>query len=246
MLSDTLVADILSRGRAAGADLAELYVERWKRRNLRVLNGEAKEATSGLECGAGLRLFYGTEIAYGYTNDLTAEGLRELAATLTARRGQTGRVDAKGRGGLDFRRSTAQGLHDPEIPFETHPKRYRLERLLEAESAARVAPEITQVESHLAEWEQETLVCNSEGAWVEDRRVRTRLNVNAIAQDGPQMQTGVAVSLIYGVRRTPPTGFLPSSAGLDSPVLHHFCFNFQIVILSWQLPKLPLKHRGLP
>lgn len=192
VLSDTLVASLLSRGRAAGADLAELYVERWRRRNLRVLNGEAKEATSGLEYGAGLRLFYGTEIAYGYTNDLTAEGLQELAATLTARRGQTGLVDAKGRGGLDFRRSAAEGLHDPEVSFEAHPKRYRLERLLEAESAARVSPEITQVESTLLEWEQETLVCNSEGAWVEDRRVRTRLFVNAIAQDGPVMQTGVA------------------------------------------------------
>ncbi|MGH2403828.1 MAG: TldD/PmbA family protein, partial [bacterium] len=43
----------------------------------------------------------------------------------------------------------------------------------------------------LLEWEQDTLVANSEGTWAQDRRVRTRLSVVAIAQEGSQMQTGV-------------------------------------------------------
>jgi TldD protein len=126
MLDEALVREIIDQATAAGADLAELYVERWKRRSLRVLNGETKEATSGLEYGAGVRLFYGTEIAYGYTNDLTREGLRELTATLTAARSRLGQVDVKGRGGLDFRRAAARGLHDPEVRFEAYPKRYPL------------------------------------------------------------------------------------------------------------------------
>ena len=192
MLDEMLVRDIIAQARAAGADLAELYAERWRRRSIRVLNGETKEATSGLEYGAGIRLFYGTEIAYGYTNDLTRDGLRDLTATLTAARGRIGQVDMKGRGGVDFRKASARGLHDPKIRFEAQPKRYRLERLREADGAARVAPEIRQVDASLLEWEQETLVANSEGAWVEDRRVRTRINVSAIAQDGGELQTGVA------------------------------------------------------
>ncbi|MGH2375110.1 MAG: TldD/PmbA family protein [bacterium] len=190
MLNEALVSDTLSR--AAGADFAELYVERWRRRALRLLNGEVKEATSGLEYGAGLRLFYGNEVAYGYTNDLTSSGLRELTAHLTAGRGRAGTVDARGCGGLDFRKVAAQALHDPEIRFEAHPKRYRVERLLEADSATRVAPEIREVEPSLLEWEQDVLLANSEGTWAEDRRVRTRLSVVAIAQDDGQLQTGVA------------------------------------------------------
>ncbi|MGH2404292.1 MAG: PmbA/TldA family metallopeptidase, partial [bacterium] len=130
MLNEALAHETLAR--AAGADFAELYVERWRRRALRLLNSEVKEATSGLEYGAGLRLFYGNEVAYGYTNDLTPGGLRELAAYLTAGRGRSGAVDASGRGGADFRKVAAQGLHDPAIHFEAHPKRYRVERLLEA------------------------------------------------------------------------------------------------------------------
>jgi TldD protein len=190
MLNDALVSDVLSFARDRGADFAELYVERWKRRALRVLNDEVKEATSGLECGAGLRLFYGDEVAYAYTNDLTREGLLEIAESLTALKGQAGRVDRSGRGGLDFRKTAPRGLHSPAIAFEAHDKRYRLDRLREGQAGARVAPEIRQVESFLFEWDQDVLVANSEGTWTEDRRVRSRHVAQAVAQDGAEVQTG--------------------------------------------------------
>ncbi|PZA06615.1 MULTISPECIES: TldD/PmbA family protein [unclassified Meiothermus] len=190
MLAETLVSDVLRTARSGGADFAELYVERWKRRGMRVLNGEVKEAASGLEYGAGLRLFYGTEVVYAYTNDLSAESLLELTETLVKLKGRAGQVDAQGRGGLDFRKQAAQGLHAPEVPLLAKDRRYRLERLLEAEAAARVAPEIKQVQTQLLEWEQEVLVATSEGKWVEDRRVRTRYVVTAIAQGEGGMQTG--------------------------------------------------------
>jgi TldD protein len=190
MLNESLVSDVLAFARDRGADFAELYVERWKRRALRVLNDEVKEATSGLEYGAGLRLFYGDEVAYAYTNDLTHEGLLEIARSLTALKGQAGHVDRSGRGGLDFRKTAPRGLHSPAIAFEDHDKRYRLDRLREGQAGARVAPEIRQVESFLFEWDQDVLVANSEGTWTEDRRVRSRHVVQTVAQDGAEVQTG--------------------------------------------------------
>jgi TldD protein len=192
MLNEALVFDVLSLARARGADFAELYVERWQRRSLRVLKGDVKEATSGLEYGAGLRLFYGTDVVYAYTNDLTESGLLDVAEDLTRLRGEAGQVDSRGRGGLDFRRQAPRGLHAPAVPFDEHPKSYRLERLQEADAGARVAPEVRDVECSLLEWDQEVLVCNSEGVWAEDRRVRTRLVVTAIAQRNGDVQTGFA------------------------------------------------------
>ncbi len=191
MLAEALVEEVLQRARAGGADFAELYVERWRRRALRVLSGEVKEATSGIEYGAGLRLFYGTEVVYAYTNDLSPQGLLEVAETLVRLRGSAGQVDARGQGGLDFRKAVAQGLHAPQIPFTARDKRYRLECLREAEAGAMVGPQIKQVQTQLSEWEQEVLVATSEGVWAEDRRVRTRFYVTAIAQDESGMQTGV-------------------------------------------------------
>lgn len=192
MLSAAVVADVLAAARRGGAQFAELYAERFKRRHLRTLNGEVREATSGLEYGAGLRLFDGPDVLYAYTNDLTPRGLVEFAEVLTRLKGHGGRVDGEGCGGLDFRKGTAQGLHGPEVSFEAAPKRFRLEQLREADAGARVAPEIAQVECNLAEWDQEVLVANSGGIWAEDRRVRTRLNVMAVAQTNGEVQRGVA------------------------------------------------------
>ncbi len=193
MVQEALTTEILGSARKGGADFAELYVERWRRRMMRILDGTVKEATSGIEYGGGLRLFYGPEIVYAYTNDLTPEGLRELVQTLIRRKGQAGRVDAAGGGGLDFRKSTFQGLHAPRSGFNTQSKQYRLERLREADAGARVGPEIRTVECVLLEWHQDMLVANSEGVWVEDQRVRTRLNVMAIAEAAGEVQHGVAL-----------------------------------------------------
>jgi TldD protein len=195
MISEQLASKVFAKARVGGADFAELYIERNKTRMMRLLSGELKEATSGIRYGAGLRLFYGVDIVYAYTNDLTAESLLEICDTLLKLKGQgnvdeKGRVDDKGRGGLDFRKAVAKGLHAPKIPLTAKDKRYRLERLLEAEAGAKVAPEIKQVETFLSEGEKDVLVANSKGVWAEDKRIRTRVGVTAIAQSDNDMQTG--------------------------------------------------------
>src|SRR3972149_8508697 len=124
MLSEALVTNVLAHAMRGGATFAEVYVERWRRRALRVLDGDVKEATSGLEFGAGIRLFFGVDVAYAYTNDLTPQSLLDVTGPLLQARGNAGRVDERGRGGLDFREHMAVGLHAPGGPFETRPQRH--------------------------------------------------------------------------------------------------------------------------
>jgi TldD protein len=191
MIQPSAAETVFAAARRGGADFAELYVERWRRRALRTINGRVEEATSTIKAGGGMRLFFGTDVVYAYSNDLSDASLGELIETLLRLRGADGgAVDAAGRGGLDLRRSGATGLHAPEVPFEERSKAWRLERLRELDAGARVAPEIRQVEGHLLEWEQDVVVATSEGTWVEDRRVRTRLAAIAIASDGDITQTG--------------------------------------------------------
>lgn len=189
LLRPELVQSVL-RAASQGADLAELYVERWRKRTLKLVNREVDEATSSLEYGAGLRLFYGSQVVYAYTNDLSEAALVELAETLSRLKGERGQVDSRGRGGLDFRKQAARGLHAPKLGFESQPKSYRVQRLLELDEGARIDPHIKQVEASFLEWEQEVLVATSDGLWSEDRRVRSRLLGLALASDGKDTQTG--------------------------------------------------------
>lgn len=192
MISPTLAEGVLGGARRAGADFAELYVERWRRRSLRTIDGEVEEATSAIEQGAGLRLFFGLDVVYAYTNDLADDALRDLLTTLARLRGGAGVVDEHGGGGLDLRRRTARGIHAPTDDYDTRSKAWRVERLREVDAGARVSPFVRQVEARLIEWEQEVLVVHSEGAWVEDRRVRTRCTASVIAAEGQSTETGYA------------------------------------------------------
>ncbi|HHO57798.1 MAG TPA: TldD/PmbA family protein, partial [Oceanithermus profundus] len=70
MLNESTAERLIAHALARGADFAEVYAERTKSRNLRLLDLEVQEATSGIERGAGIRLFFGTQVVYAYTNDL--------------------------------------------------------------------------------------------------------------------------------------------------------------------------------
>ena len=142
MLKLELVEAVLARALKGGADFAEVYAQRAKKRRMKVRQGALEEALSGLDYGAGVRLFFGTEVVYAYTNDLTQEGLMEALETLLRAKGALGKVDEGGKGGLDFRKATPKGLHAPKVPYGEKDKRYRLERLLEAEAGARIGPAI--------------------------------------------------------------------------------------------------------
>ncbi len=61
----------------------------------------------------------------------------------------------------------------------------------EAYNAAKsFSNEISQVVASYADKEQNILIANSEGLYIEDKRIRTRLGVSAIASKGDENQTG--------------------------------------------------------
>jgi TldD protein len=192
MINTASAERVLALARRGGADFAELYGERRRRRLLRTIDAQVEEATSAIEAGVGIRLFFGTDVVYAFSNDTSDASLRELVETLLRLRGtETGLVDLlTGAGGVDLRRHTGGALHAPTLDFAARSKAWRLEYLRALDAAARVAPEVRQVEGHLAESEQDVLVANSDGDWIEDRRVRTRVVAHAIASDGSQTQTG--------------------------------------------------------
>ena len=71
MLDKSIVEKVLLRAAETGADFAALFAEQGRDLHLSMGAGRINAATSGLESGAGIRLFKGDLTSYAYTNDLS-------------------------------------------------------------------------------------------------------------------------------------------------------------------------------
>ncbi|UQN08651.1 TldD/PmbA family protein [Deinococcus sp. QL22] len=191
MLEPELVADVLHAARSGGAEWAELFVEDTWQTNLTLLQGSVKEAGGGNLYGAGLRLLYGTKVVYGYTNDTSRRSLLDVAQALAKSQGTAGVTGADGSGGLNFRRPEAQRLW----AVRDHPEQVSKSRKLDIARRAHAAAQTGHVKTTDVTYldvSQRVLVANTDGDWAEDERVRSRLMVRAIAEDGTARADGYA------------------------------------------------------
>ncbi len=189
MLDSNLVAEVLKTARAGGAEFADLFVEDKVTSSLHLLNSVVKDAGGGNDFGAGIRVLYGTKVVYAYTNDVSRDGLTAIAEAVARADGFSGIVDGTGAGGLDFRVAVPHKLYSvTQHPLETK----KLEKLALAKRAGLAAKvgHVKTVDVRYFDWVQRVLIANSDGLWVEDERVYSRLAVRAIAEDGSYRSDG--------------------------------------------------------
>ncbi|MFN3266213.1 MAG: TldD/PmbA family protein [Deinococcales bacterium] len=189
MLEQNLVGEVLLRARAGGAEFADLFLEDRVTSSLHLLNGQVKDVSGGNDYGVGIRALYGTKVIYAFTNDVSRDGLLQIAEAVARANGYGGEVDSSGAGGLDFRIAVPKKLYRVlQHPLETK-KLAKLEIAQRASSAAR-AGHVKTIDARYFDWVQRVLIANSDGLWVEDERVYSRIAVNAIAEDGTYRSDG--------------------------------------------------------
>lgn len=186
MLPNTLIEQTLHEALLTGADFAELFCEETRHHSLRMVNGDLDQALSGLDSGVGLRLWYGEQSLYTYSNDLTENGLLELARlTAAALRGQR-LLDMTA-----LRRLQYPSSHPWQIRFTDIAKPVKVKRLREASDCARQEDSrISQTTAALSESDSRILIANSEGLLVEDERLYVRFRFEAVASTANEKQTG--------------------------------------------------------
>ena len=169
-------------------DFAEVYLEKGVETRISMEAQKIERVVSGRDEGAGIRIVKGENTAYGYTTDLTREGLMELARKVGGE---------KAGGEADAHISLAEKRGSPvQLPVEQRPDQVEIAKKValvkEAEQAARAVDDqlIRQVSAGYADVIQNVTIANSEGVFVEDERVRTRLVVHVVASDGKVIQTG--------------------------------------------------------
>ena len=186
MVDRNIAVEVLARAVKTGGDFAEIFLEDRTSSSISMKSDRIESLGTSREHGAGIRVFEGTKAIYVYTNDTSREGLMDCA-TQAAAAVRSG----KGCTLVGFSHwSAARAAEIRILPTDAVAAR-KAEKLRAANAAARaISPEIVQVNCGFDDSIQDVLICNTEGVFVTDRRVRSRLRVAAVASDGKENQTG--------------------------------------------------------
>lgn len=189
MFTREIAQEVLKKALSTGGDFAEIYAEDNLSSSLRWLDGHVEDALSTRTCGAGIRVMLGTRVTYAYTNDCSRQGLLHCAQQAS----QAMSAAKKKAPQMLLIGSMTPNIHPAKIlPFYV-PGERKASLLLRACNAARsISNEISQVFCTLADGDKTVTIANSEGIFTQDRRVRTRIAINAVASSGTENQTGSA------------------------------------------------------
>jgi TldD protein len=186
VLHQSLVEDLISAALSTGGDFAEIFVEDKFNTNITLIGGKVERSISGRDYGIGIRIFQGLNSVYAYTNENDRDKL--ISVALEAAQAIKGKDRTTA---LSLVHRSFINLHPIlHIPREIE-KIKKVNVMREAYGIAKNYHDlISQVSVHYKDEDQKVLIANSEGRWIEDQRVRTRLSIEAVASNGVEMQTG--------------------------------------------------------
>ena len=188
MLDKNLVRDVLAAALSTGGSFAELFAEDHNRNSITIANSVVQRVQSGIDYGAGLRVFNGFNYVYAYTNDTSRENLLKVGKETAAAVKKEACTAIKKFHILDFDKA-----HLYKIPFSASSKKRVVDLLKESNDAAiKYNALVKEAISSYTDSTQNVLIANSEGLWAEDTRYRTRVLLMAVASRVNEKQTGVS------------------------------------------------------
>lgn len=186
MINQSTIEKVLNEALSTGGDFAEIFVEDKWSTSLLLVSSKIDKALSGRDFGVGVRIFKEFYSVYAYTNDASEENLIKVAKKAASSIKGT-REDIT----INLIKQEIENKHKILLMPNSVEKREKVEVLKLADKSARdYSALISQVNVSLADSVQKVLIANSQGVFVEDERVRTRISIEAIAKDGDKMETG--------------------------------------------------------
>lgn len=186
MIKQSIIENVLEAALSNGGDFSEVFIEDKYVNRLELQSGKIEKSISGRDFGIGIRIFSGLQSIYTYTTDFSEEGLLLAAkrASLAIKDGVNGTLHP-------LRKEIFQPIHQIEQMPKTVEHARKVGVMRKANEIARNYDErIRQVGLRYIDEEQHVLIANSEGKFVEDTRVHSRLSIQSTASDGVEMQTG--------------------------------------------------------
>ena len=163
---------------STGADFADIFVEDTYSSNLTVLNSKPDQAIVGQLYGAGVRLFFGHEVVYVTTNDLSEAGLVKAALNAAQSRG-----NGEAKKSMPLMQVPFDSIHTfGEKPWEMNrDRKFKWLNSIDQYARARNSS-VTQVESGLNEKFQRVQIANSRGLMAYDERAYSRIRMETFVE----------------------------------------------------------------
>ena len=186
MITREIARRVLQRACATGADYAELFAENTANHSINMISGLVDSIRDTTVAGAAVRLYKGLRSVMATTVDTTEEGLLRCAEKA---------ADALGEGtaamDIVLRERTVGDIHPVKVCPASVSNKEKIDLLKEGYFAAKeYDPAIVQTTGVFLDVDHKILVANSEGLYTQDRQIRTRLSVSAVADKGSGTQTG--------------------------------------------------------
>lgn len=193
MVSKEILEEVLARALSTGADFAEIFVENTSQKSISMVDSKVDSLKDQQIAGVGVRVFKGTRSVYG-----SCSGIDKSKMLLCAARVADALEGAAGKQNIYLRERLFGDRHPIRIVPAGVRNEEKINYLKEAYFTAKnYHQDICQVEGLFLDVDHKILIANSEGLLAQDRQVRTRMLINAVAGRDGETQTGRTA---YGAR----------------------------------------------
>ena len=188
MLSKSLAIKVLNEALATGGDYAEIYVEKTVSSSILLENGVVESSAKPQLFGVGIRILNGVRSVYGYTSDVSAKSLLQLAHQLAASYSEERKITV-----ASIAKQRVKVVNKVDDPCIDTPFSEKIALLKEASEIIRsVDPRLVRIQTIFMDTYRDIEIYNAEGEvgklFVTNEQ-RGRLVLVAVAAEGNDIQS---------------------------------------------------------
>ena len=186
MISREICQLVLHKALSTGADYAEIFAENTVNHSLSMIASKVDSIKDTVIAGAAVRVYKGMRSVMASTVDTTEAGLLRCAESAAEALGQGGaQID------IVLKERIFGDIHPVKIVPSSVSNKEKVAILKEGYFAAKEYDEsVVQVSGSLLDVDHNILIANTDGTYAQDRQIRTRLAISAVADKGTGIQTG--------------------------------------------------------
>ena len=186
MISREICQNVLRKALSTGADYAEIFAENTVNHSLSMIASKVDSIKDTVIAGAAVRVYKGMRSVMASTVDTTEEGLLRCAESAAEALGQgSAQID------IVLKERIFGDIHPVKIVPSSVGNKEKVAILKEGYFAAKEYDEsVVQVSGTLLDVDHNILIANTDGTYAQDRQIRTRMAISAVADKGTGTQTG--------------------------------------------------------